>query len=274
MDALGEGIPQRGRLTTPCARDAPARHVAPGHSPRYDRAVADTVDSGERADVAGKPVTLVHFEHVNRYTWAQPQVSGRILDVACGTGYGSALLARSGNVTGLDKHAGAIEMARGRAPQLDFQECVLPPIPFADGSFDAVVTFETVEHIDDDVAYIAEVHRVLKRGGLLLLSTPNAAVSSPSGSIHNPWHVREYTLDGLRALLGGFDRIEIFMQGPVRGDPFAHAARWVLERFPGAARPRRWLERLAYGNGAVQPWDGRAPWYWVVRARRRDADAG
>jgi SAM-dependent methyltransferase len=229
--------------------------------------VASPPDTGERADVSGKPVTVVQIEHVNRYAWAEPRASGRILDVACGTGYGSAMLARRGQVSGLDKESAAVALAHHRAPEIDFRACVLPPIPFPDRTFDVVVTFETLEHIEDDEAYIAEIHRVLKPGGQLLLSTPNAAVSSPGGSPSNPWHVREYTLDGLLALLKDFDGVEVFMQVPVRTDLFARTVLRFVSRFAWLRHPQRFWDRITYGSRAVEPWDGRMqPWYWIIQA--------
>jgi SAM-dependent methyltransferase len=226
----------------------------------------------ERIDIRGHPRSLVEQEHLNRYVWASRHVSGQILDVACGNGYGSSLLARCGTLSGLDKDHDAVTVARRRVPAAKFTEAVLPALPYGDGSFDAVVTFETLEHVAQDAEYVAELARVLRPGGLLLLSTPNAAVSSPSGSISNPWHVREYTLDQLRALLGGFINLDIFMQGPVREGIAARVALRASARLPRLPRPR-WWDHVAYGDGRVEPWDGRIPWYWVVRARNAPAAA-
>jgi len=224
----------------------------------------------ERVDIAGKLRTLVEAEHLKRYVWAASQASGSILDVACGTGYGSALLARSGTVSGLDKDAGALALARQRTPAGYFRECVLPSIPFATATFDAVVTFETIEHIEDDSTYIAEIRRVLKPRGTLLISTPNAAVSSPDRQPSNPFHIREYTLDEFRALLGEFGNVEVFMQGAVRHDIPARIAQRVKARFPQLARPSILWDRFAYSDGSVETWAGEAPWYWLLRATRVD----
>src|SRR5262245_31216724 len=94
----------------------------------------------------------IWYEHWHRYHFAASLVAGReVLDVACGEGYGSALLARSAaQVTGADIAPAAISHARGRyagQPNLAFCEADCAALPFADGSFDVVVSFETIEHI-------------------------------------------------------------------------------------------------------------------------------
>ena len=119
-------------------------------------------------------------------------------------------------------------------------EC--PPIPLPDKAFDTVVSFETLEHIAEDEAFVAEIRRVLRRGGALLLSTPNSRVSSPEGEVRNPWHVREYALDALRALLEPhFDEVDIFAQ--------RHLPTALQRRIGGAA----WrMQDLALRSGLVR----------------------
>jgi SAM-dependent methyltransferase len=231
--------------------------------------LAGVTDTGERIDLESEALSHVKLKHLGRYEWAAPQVAGRVLDVACGTGYGTAMLARRSDVSGLDADPGAVELARRRVPHGTFQRGELPPIPWSPASFDAVVSFETIEHIDDDAAYLAEIRRVLRPGGLLLLSTPNKEVNSPHGPPANPWHVREYRLEDLLALLEGFDEVEVWMQDAVPRTLSERSARKLVARFPSLCKPGRWWDRLAHGDGAVESWDGSsAPRNWVLRARR------
>lgn len=79
-----------------------------------------------------------------------------------------------------------------------FIQTEVPPLPFGDGEFDCVISFQVIEHIRDDRRFVAEIHRVLRPGGMFIVTTPNA----PMSLTRNPWHVREYTAGELSALLG------------------------------------------------------------------------
>jgi SAM-dependent methyltransferase len=147
----------------------------------------------------------------------------------------------------------------------------VPPIPFPDHSFDFVVCFETVEHIEDDGKFMREIRRVLRPAGQLLLSTPNAEVSAPGQSVANRWHVREYTFTSLGALLdaAGLTVAGCHAQGfpPLisRGHRLAWRLSGLTDALPAAiARPARTL----LGDATVRPLDDRVtiPGFWVVRA--------
>jgi SAM-dependent methyltransferase len=227
-------------------------------------------ETGERVLLAGRRATHTDIAHVRRYEWARGRVAGRILDVACGSGYGTAMLAELGPVTGVDRDEDALRLARSRSSAAEFQRVELPELPFADASFDAVVSFETVEHVDDDVGFLREVRRVLRPDGALLLSTPNRDVTSPDGPPANPFHVREYRLDELLAMAraAGFgEPAEVLGQGPPAPVGPARVAARVVARFPALCRPGTWWDRLAHGSDRVERWDDRptAPTIWVVR---------
>ena len=87
---------------------------------------------------------------------------------------------------------------------VEFVEAKVPPLPFADNTFDYVVSFQVIEHIPNDRAFVAEVLRVLRHGGKFIVSTPNR----PMSLTRNPWHVREYTAEQFASLLSSFSSVE------------------------------------------------------------------
>ena len=145
-------------------------------------------------------------EHWHRYLFAAAHVAGRdVLDAACGEGYGAALLAqRARSVTGLDIDGPTIAAARAKyaMPALRFETGSVTAMPFADASFDCVVSFETLEHLAEQEAMLAEMRRVLRPHGVLIISTPNRVEYSDKRNFHNEYHVKELSEDEFRALLG------------------------------------------------------------------------
>lgn len=148
----------------------------------------------------------IWIEHWHRYHFAARWARGlRVLDVACGEGYGSALLARSAaQVTGVDVSGPAIAHARSAyaaMPNLAFEEASCTRLPLADASRDLVVSFETIEHIEAQEAFLDEVARVLAPGGLLLISSPNKLEYSDKRGFANEFHVKELYREELERLL-------------------------------------------------------------------------
>ena len=127
-------------------------------------------------------------EHVARYRFARERVRGRVLDVACGTGYGTAML----GAVGVDVSLDALRYARRHPARYVAADAAR--LPFGRGDFDAVVSFETIEHVADPARFVAECVRVLKPGGRLLVSTPNRELWSPrSPKPLQRHHVKEFT---------------------------------------------------------------------------------
>jgi SAM-dependent methyltransferase len=152
----------------------------------------------------------IAYEHWHRYTFARRLATGkRVLDAACGEGYGSALLAaNAAEVIGVDIDVATLEHAAARyAPveRLRFVHGSCSALPIPDASVDLVVSFETVEHLSetDQVAMLREFARVLSAEGVLVISSPNKRLYSDLREYRNEFHLHELYRDGLTALLGG-----------------------------------------------------------------------
>ena len=161
--------------------------------------------TGERfhPDLAGD----MWAEHWHRYHFVLPLVAGKkILDVASGEGYGSALMASvAATVAGLDVSPDAVAHASAtyaRRQNLRFTQGSCARLPFDDASFDAVVSFETIEHIVEQNEFLDEIKRVLKPAGLLIMSSPNRAEYSDARGYTNEFHVKELYRAELADLLG------------------------------------------------------------------------
>jgi SAM-dependent methyltransferase len=140
---------------------------------------------------------------------------GHVLDIGCGRGYGFVeILPRCEKLSGIDVSEDFLAVARKEYPQLDLRLAQGEQLPFADQSFDAILSFEVIEHVKDDVAYLREIRRVAKPGALIAISTPNKAVSSPGqDEPYNPFHEREYQVDEFAARMREvFPEVEILGQ--------------------------------------------------------------
>jgi SAM-dependent methyltransferase len=144
----------------------------------------------------------IHQRLLRPYVLAPQYVKGDLLEVGCGEGRGiDWLLPGITSYTAIDKIATVIDKLQQKYPQGRFLSGNIPPLAsFADNSFDSVVSFQVIEHIQDDRLFLKEIHRVLKPGGIALLTTPNR----PYSLSRNPWHIREYTAQELTSLAKAF----------------------------------------------------------------------
>jgi SAM-dependent methyltransferase len=145
-------------------------------------------------------------EHLARYRFAARFADGRrVLDAGCGSGYGVAELANAAAVVAMDISAEATAYARREFSRtgVHFLQGACESLPFADASFDLVVAFEVIEHLDRWREMLAEARRVLRPHGVLLVSTPNKAwyAESRAAAGPNPYHVREFEYDEFEAAL-------------------------------------------------------------------------
>ena len=147
----------------------------------------------------------IWYEHWHRYAFVAELVRGkRVLDAACGEGYGSFLLAHAAaHVTGIDISADAVAHASERYPlaNLTFTHGSVTKLPLPDACVDVVVSFETIEHLSGQREMLAEFRRVLAPDGVLVISSPNRPVYNESSAVENHFHVGELDRAELKALL-------------------------------------------------------------------------
>ncbi len=161
----------------------------------------------------------IHQRLLAAYVYAQPLISGKVLEVGCGTGRGLEILINNADhFTGIDKYKTLTDDLQSKYPQADFRAMVIPPFAgIADNSFDCVVSFQVIEHIKDDKAFLQEIYRVLKPGGKAIISTPNKKMTLT----RNPWHIREYFAPELIALCESiFSKVDA--QGIAGNDKIMH----------------------------------------------------
>jgi SAM-dependent methyltransferase len=212
---------------------------------------------------AGWSPPWVRHQHLTRYKWAARFATGaEVIDGACGSGYGSVMLRRGGAaaVDGFDLDPDAVRQAAARAVGLTgvtFREADVANLPLPAAGRDLYVSFETIEHLPDDAAYLDEAARVLRPGGRFVCSTPNRDLFDPGTSLADapasPFHVREYTFAEFRDLLAPrFRSIEWFGQSWYRPG-YVRALGSVGRRHPRLAVRLHQARKLA-----GSPWESSA----------------
>jgi 2-polyprenyl-3-methyl-5-hydroxy-6-metoxy-1,4-benzoquinol methylase len=179
-----------------------------------DNRVVDALDEApERFDPQFMRGRLIEAEHLARYWWAAPFVEGkRVLDAGCGTAYGSDILARSGaaKVVGVDIDEEMLDAVSNLLHEaVSLIGADVRDLPFENDSFDVVVCFEVIEHVDEPEAVLDEFARILPARGLLVVSSPNRDVYPPG----NPHHRREFRPDELAELVAArFGHVRLVRQ--------------------------------------------------------------
>lgn len=208
----------------------------------------------------------IALEHEHRYRFCLDFVRGRkVLDIACGEGFGSAMIAEHADmVWGVDIdpeaviHAGA----RYKHDNLQFLVGSCSNIPLPDASVDVVVSFETIEHHNDHDGMMSEIIRVMRPGGVLVISSPDKRIYSDERGFQNKFHVRELHAAEFDALLKGqFSHVAMFGQRIIYGSAL------LLEGSPGALQ--------SWGIDQTEPVSGLpAPMYKVAVASDDPSWAG
>lgn len=213
-------------------------------------------------------VREIWYEHMHRYALATRLCAGkRVLDAACGEGYGTAMLATvASEAVGVDVNHEAVTHARQRyagQPGLGFQQADVTRLPFDDAHFDVVVSFETLEHLENQAGMLTEFERVLAPGGFLFISSPDKAVYSEEQGSENPFHVRELYRHELEQLLGAH-----FPHYTLLGQRLMfHSAVWSLDAPGGNLLQQVQGQQLATGADVLPP-----PMYFLALCARQEAD--
>jgi SAM-dependent methyltransferase len=202
--------------------------------------------------------------HLVVYEWIAARVGGRrVVDLACGEGYGSAVLARTAaSVVGVDANPDAFEHARLKyaAPNLRFERDM---IELWDGDVDCVVLLQTIEHVQDPAGVLDRLRGLVGPGGVAYVSTPNVLTLAPKGAERsgNPWHVREYRATEYRALcerhFGGVELLGLFHARRLRAHELAiRRLGWDrLHRVLGITKPfyDRFTPAISVRDFALRP---------------------
>ncbi|MBQ6644479.1 MAG: glycosyltransferase [Saccharopolyspora sp.] len=185
--------------------------------------------TGERCVPWADDVQVI-YEHYHRYALAARFVRGkRVLDLACGEGYGAALLAAEGaEVVGLDVDPAAVQHATrrygGRGVSFRTGSITDPAALAEEKPFDVVVCFEAIEHVEDHDAVLALVRSSLQQGGLFLVSTPDTTIYQHAHGNDNPFHAKELSAAEFDSLLeGAFRHVAVLKQNTAVGSVLAPA---------------------------------------------------
>jgi 2-polyprenyl-3-methyl-5-hydroxy-6-metoxy-1,4-benzoquinol methylase len=205
--------------------------------------------------------------HLAVYEWIGARVAGRrVLDMACGEGYGSEVLSRSASsVVGVDANPDAYEHARLRyvRQNLRFERAMVETYG-SPGEFDGVVFLQTIEHVQDPVAVLSHFRALLAPGGVAYVSTPNLLTLAPPGAVKsdNPWHVKEYRADEFRTLCSGvFAEVELlglFHVRKLRAHALALSLGWdAVHKRLALTRPfyDRFTPAISSSDFALRPQD-------------------
>lgn len=160
------------------------------------------MQTAERSSHLDPSENVIFQRHMIAYKEASKLISGTVLEIGCGEGYGiSELVKFSEKYIGVDKFDTFISEEIKKNNDIVFHKMEIPPLLNIEAnSIDFVVTFQVIEHIQDDHYFLKEIFRVLKPGGKLLLTTPNKLMSLS----RNPWHIREYTPFEMKYILSKY----------------------------------------------------------------------
>ena len=158
------------------------------------------IQTAERVSQSDISDNFVFQRSYLAYVEAAKLVSGNVLEIGTGSGYGIELLSsKADKFLTIDKFESQVGAeASKNIENVDFRQMNVPPLTgLDDNQFDFVVSFQVIEHIKKDDDFVKEIHRVLKPGGKFIHTTPNKKMSLS----RNPWHIREYTVNELADLL-------------------------------------------------------------------------
>ena len=194
------------------------------------------------------------IEHLHRYAFAREYIEGKdVLDIACGEGYGSHLMSNvAASVVGVDISPEVVAHAcKKYGDKVTFSVGSCTDIPLDDASVDVVVSFETLEHLAEHELMLKEVKRVLRPGGILILSSPDKLNYTILPKTQNPFHARELSKEEFRILVDKyFSHCYMFEQKICHGSVLAPTAGLAVT---GVRHYMGDFHRLAYTDGIMTP---------------------
>ncbi len=211
-------------------------------------------DTGERylPEAANKAEQT--YDHISRYRLAERYVQGKqTIDLGSGAGYGTySLAAVARNIVGIDLSEEAVGYSsrRYQAPNLRYGAGSVTELPYRDGSFEAAVSFEVIEHLERPEDLVLEARRVLKEDGVFVVSTPDKAAYSNDRNSRNPHHLKEmYPREFREILERHFEHVQVYRQGSLAGAIVSPE----MEELPEDGRvtlesARFWLQESGFGR--------------------------
>ncbi len=166
------------------------------------------LQTAERSSHLDPSENVIFQRHLIAYKEAAKRIKGTVLEIGSGEGYGiQELASKTEHYIAVDKYNTNISDELMNKNNITFIQSEVPPLKdIEENSIDFVVSFQVIEHIQEDNQFLAEIQRVLKPGGELILTTPNIKMSLS----RNPWHIREYSPKDIDELLKKyFDNVEL-----------------------------------------------------------------
>lgn len=174
------------------------------------------MDFNERV-IPGVSSNFMLKEALARYEFAKKYITSGmcILDLGSGTGYGTSVLGADGvRVLGIDINSEAVNFSNKHyaSSNVEFKKGnILTKLPIQ--KYEVIVSFETIEHLKNPVLFLKNINSSLKKNGVFIMSTPNAAVVSPNGGVGSPYHTKEFNYDELNKILKkNFKKVKVFGQ--------------------------------------------------------------
>jgi 2-polyprenyl-3-methyl-5-hydroxy-6-metoxy-1,4-benzoquinol methylase len=173
-----------------------------------------------------KPTNMLLLEHIARYQFSIRHIGGSVLDLACGAGFGSLILAKTRKkrfekIVAVDNDAATIAYARGRYhhPLIEYkcENAVDLSLLEKIGTFDSIVSFETLEHIEEEQQFLNNLYQLLKPGGTLIISTPFG--KGRGVECGSPFHVHQLTVNEFHALFPQYMEAKFYVQDGVLIEP-------------------------------------------------------
>lgn len=232
----------------------------------------------ERIEPGSAEWELFYANHIVRYEFADRVIGEKkyktILDVACGVGYGTFLLAVDPlrKICGIDLSERALSIAKDQfsTSNIDYLQGDCEELKGFDfpEKFDAIVSFETLEHLKRPKDFLEGCYARLKSGGMIIISTPNQDVSSPDGNLNWEFHEKEYNAEEFESLLRqvGFHEMTLYGQQLTQAGILRAEIRGELNRILSNPflRAGRYFQKLFRGRKFVQPLPERATDFEII----------